>query len=349
MQLLHTCNDSAEATNASVRSMAWSLRSTVLRHLSSSRPQQAALLLHRVSTAMPRALRDAQLQHRLVMQTLASEKQRAIAALRLALPLHWKRAPPGLGRAEEPAFIRICGAVLPVCGDSSATSAEQLGAGLGSLLHYVSLAARYLACPLLHVGSYRGSTSTVWRRTSFWSDAGSTELPLHRGDVIDEGSTNRLMAQPWPSTWSSTAQKVGVLAKGIGLTGEWGPLTSADTWSTPGPGPVRLVGFSLLSRSISLLCAHELGLAGSPAPPRTWSPLVLLAALSAGLAKPPTPPIDTPVAQPLRTTPLPASDDAEDWEHVHLLPPPPGSADGELLLWERLVSTSSSPPRPTLL
>ena len=299
---------------------------------------------------MPRALRDAQLQHRLVMQALASEKQRTIAALRLALPLHWKRAPSG--RAEEPAFIRICGAVLPVCGDSAATSAEQLGAGLGSLLHYVSLAARYLACPLLHVGSFRGSTSTVWRRTSFWSDAGSQEMPLYRGSdglTADDGAANRLMVQPWPSTWSSTAQKVGILAKGIGLTGEWGTLTSnADPeWATPGPGTVqRLAAFHLLSRSISVLCAHELGLAGSPSPPRTWSPLVLLAALSAGIAKPPAAQVDTPVAQPPMTSP-PSSDDAEEWEHVHLLPPPPGSADGELMLWERLVS--SSPPKPTLL
>lgn len=285
---------------------------------------------------MPRALRDAQLQHRLVMQTLGSEKQRAIAALRLALPLHWKRAPLS-GRSEEPAFIRICGAVLPTCGDSSATSAEQLAAGLGSLLHFVSLASRYLACPLLLVGSYRGSTSTVWRRTSFWSDAGSMEMPLYRGGdglTADDGAANRLVVPPWPSTWSSTAQRVGVLAP----------------WATPGPGAVQqLAAFNLLSRSVSLLCGHELGLAGASAPPRTWSPLVLLAALCAGIAKPPAAQVDTPAASALAAKR--GEDSEDDWEHLraheHLLPPPPGCPDDELQLWERLVS--STPPRTPLL
>ncbi len=140
---------------------------------------------------------------------LGIEKQRVIAHLRLALPMHWKKAcalmPPTLlgadapccsqsstqlspvsrqraGALQEPDFIRICGAVLPVGNDFSCLPAAEVAAGLGCvlhlipscctlmrfawcpsslLLHFTTLASRYLACPLLHEGSFRVRTWPV--------------------------------------------------------------------------------------------------------------------------------------------------------------------------------------------
>ena len=116
---------------------------------------------------------------------LTAERQRVIAQLRLALPLHWRKAPDSPRRAaggvDNPRYVRICGAVLPVDGDfSAALSVAEVSAGLGYvcavvccvgnrhdcdltrlarrvrlLLHFVTLAARYLGAPLLHQGSFR--------------------------------------------------------------------------------------------------------------------------------------------------------------------------------------------------
>jgi len=91
------------------------------------------------ASPLPQLLRSAQLQHRLVTQMLATEKQRVIAHLRLALPLHWKRSDSGSGPArrpsapslQEPEYIRICGAVLPVGSDFSRLPSAEVSAGLG--------------------------------------------------------------------------------------------------------------------------------------------------------------------------------------------------------------------------
>jgi hypothetical protein len=66
---------------------------------------------------------------------LTAERQRVIAQLRLALPLHWRKAPESQRRAaggvDNPRCVRICGAVLPVDGDFSALGAAEVSAGLG--------------------------------------------------------------------------------------------------------------------------------------------------------------------------------------------------------------------------
>ena len=91
------------------------------------------------ASPLPQLLRSAQLQHRLVTQMLATEKQRVISHLRLALPLHWKRSDCGSGPVrrpsapllQEPEYICVCGAVLPVGSDFSRLPSAEVSAGLG--------------------------------------------------------------------------------------------------------------------------------------------------------------------------------------------------------------------------
>lgn len=95
---------------------------------------------------------------RLLAQVLSAERQRVVAQLRLALPLHWRKAtgsPRTASGLDNPRYVRICGAVLPVDGDFSSLSVAEVSAGLGLLLHFLTLAARYLGAPLLHAGSFR--------------------------------------------------------------------------------------------------------------------------------------------------------------------------------------------------
>lgn len=74
----------------------------------------------------------------------------------------------------------ICGARLPIRDDPQSVEKEDLGSSLGYMLQLVNLAARYLCAPLLHNGRFRGSSSSIWQRSSYW-DANcskSGELPL---------------------------------------------------------------------------------------------------------------------------------------------------------------------------
>ena len=101
---------------------------------------------------------------RLLLQVLNAERQRVIAQLRLALPLHWRKAADArrtAGGVDNPRFVSVCGAVLPVDGDFSSLSVAEVSAGLGLLLHFVTLAARYLGAPLLHAGSFRARARTA--------------------------------------------------------------------------------------------------------------------------------------------------------------------------------------------
>jgi hypothetical protein len=68
---------------------------------------------------------------RLLAQVLSAERQRVIAQLRLALPLHWKKAVDARAAPDRPRYVLVCGAVLPVDGDFSSLSVTEVSAGLG--------------------------------------------------------------------------------------------------------------------------------------------------------------------------------------------------------------------------
>ena len=56
----------------------------------------------------------------------------------------------GLSGDAAPTAVRVCGLRVPDPGDGAGFQAHELSAGLGVLLHFVNLAARYLAAPTLH-------------------------------------------------------------------------------------------------------------------------------------------------------------------------------------------------------
>ena len=297
---------------------------------------------------------------RLVAQVLGAEKQRVIAQLRQALPLHWKRSSSDAGRAaphspDAPRFVRICGVVLPADADFTTgnLSAAEVSAGLGLMLHFTTLASRYLGAPLLCQGCFRGSTSTVWQRRSADDDGyDGGGLPLYASGWDGSGDAPASGAGA-AGGQLTTAAAVGSWARGLGRVVLEGVDASfvrdgglaSDAWAAPGPGAAqRQAGLRLLHRAVRQLCAHELHQAGAPPPPR-WGPFALLAAVCAGLARPRSrdgaggavaAAYPEHAAPGLRVTTEEASDsDGEDWERIEALLPPPPSCPEDVALWER--------------
>lgn len=222
-----------------------------------------------------------------------------MASLRLALPLHWAKNEgtctgfKGPRPLQEPRFVRICGALLPVGDDFDGTAAHETAAGLGLLLHFTQLAARYLGVPLLHDAAFRGSTSSVWPRRGIGKEAEANELPLY-----DAHHNAALVARP-PASIAS-------LARGIGR------LVTTDTSAASSEcgffGTVQHAALRLLRRSIGTVCAAELSSTGCTPP--AWGAVTLLAALAAGVARKEGP------QQSLRDT----EEEEEDWTIVPLQP-----------------------------
>ncbi len=315
----------------------------------------------RAADVQPHALQ------RLLAQVLSAERQRVIAQLRLALPLHWKKAADGrrptAGHAggDAPRFVRICGAVLPVDADLGAcdVSVAEVSAGTGLLLHFVTLASRYLGAPLLHQGCFRGSSSTIWLRRSFWDDGveGVSSFPLYAATAASHEGTGGAApaAPPRPDPAPHLVAAVGSWARGVGRLVLSGADTGAphedslarDAWAAPGLGAAsRQTGLRMLHRQVAQVCAHELGMAGAPPPP-PWGPFALLAALCAGLARPQLHDARSAIAAVSLPTAPPAlgllEEEEEDsgeggWTLVGgLLPPPPSTTEDELALWERTL------------
>ena len=298
---------------------------------------------------------------RLVAQVLGVEKQRVIAQLRQALPLHWKRTSSDAGRAaprspDAPRFVRICGVVLPADADftTGSLSAAEVSAGLGLMLHFVTLASRYLGAPLLCQGSFRGSTSTVWQRRSGDDDGyDGYGLPLYATSWDAPAGGAPSSGGPTASGHLAVAS-VGSWARGLGRVMLEGmdafPLRNgglaSDAWSAPGPGAAqRQAGLRLLHRAVGQLCAHELHQAGAP-PPR-WGPFALLAAVCAGLARPRSrdgaamaigaayPEHTAPGLVRVSETEEVDDSDGDEWERIEALLPPPPSCPEDVALWER--------------
>ena len=287
------------------------------------------------------------------------EKQRVIALLRQALPLHWQRASSDTGRAvprspDAPRFVRICGVVLPADADftTGSLSAAEVSAGLGLMLHFVTLASRYLGAPLLCQGSFRGSTSTVWQRRDADDDGyDGYGLPLYAtswdtpgGGAPNSGGTTTggPLAVASVGSWARGLGRVMLEGMDASFARDGG--LASDAWSAPGPGAAqRQAGLRLLHRAVGQLCAHELHQAGAP-PPR-WGPFALLAAVCAGLARPRS--RDSAAhaiatAYPEHTAPglVRVTEEADDsdgdeWERIEALLPPPPSCPEDVALWER--------------
>ena len=237
-----------------------------------------------------------------------------------------------------------------------------------------------LLLTLLSLPGAKGSTSTIWQRRSFWDDGYdsaaifplySTPLAARDGDTGGGASGSRQNSDAWPPAppashvvVGATVAALGSLARGFGrlvLDGaeasaghEGGPAEEA--WAMPGPSTrQRQAALRMLQRSVVQLCAHELGVAGAPAPP-PWGPFALLAALCAGLARPQARDaagVVTSSAVPTSAPPALGrvaesaegdSGDESDWQHVEdVLPPPPSCTDDELALWERCSPSTRAP------
>ena len=290
---------------------------------------------------------------------LGAEKQRVIAQLRQALPLHWKRTSSDTGRdaphsPDAPRFVRICGAVLPADTDftTGSLSVAEVSAGLGLMLHFATLASRYIGAPLLCQGSFRGSTSTVWQRRSVDDDGyDGGGLPLYAsgwdsGDAPGSGAGAAGGQLATVAAVGSWARGLGrVVLEGVDASFARDGGLASDAWAAPGPGAAqRQAGLRLLHRAVRQLCAHELHQAGAPPPPR-WGPFALLAAVCAGLARPRLRDgaAGAVVAAYPELTTAPglvgvreeSSDGEEDWERIDTLLPPPPSCPEDVALWER--------------
>eukprot|EP00250_Pteridium_aquilinum_P008733 c1816_g1_i1 orf=342-1739(+) len=122
--------------------------------------------------------------HNLLLTRITSELQQRrrfiFRQLRRIYPLKQMSPSNVGGNSSTSQLWTICGAQLPVSDDPQSVSKQDLGASLGYLHQIVHLAAHYLCAPLLHHGHFRGSTTRIWQRSSYWdaSSSNSGEYPL---------------------------------------------------------------------------------------------------------------------------------------------------------------------------
>lgn len=160
--------------------------------------QRAGLL----GSILPDQLRVQGLNLRMADEQLAAERARAIAQLRAVFPIAAEPREPrhtpdqktkqpstrghsvtarassssspstssssaaargkGLSGDAAPTAVRVCGLRVPDPSDAVGFHAHELSAGLGTLLHFVTLASRYLAAPTLHRGAPRWGGVPGW-------------------------------------------------------------------------------------------------------------------------------------------------------------------------------------------
>lgn len=121
--------------------------------------------------------------HSLQLTNISSELQQwrrsVFRLLCKFFPLKHKSFANVGGKAGASQSWTICGINLPIGDDPHSVSKQELEASVGCLFQLVQLAATYLCAPLLHAGRFRGSSSKIWQRSSYWDgSSNSGEYPL---------------------------------------------------------------------------------------------------------------------------------------------------------------------------
>ncbi|GLI68199.1 hypothetical protein VaNZ11_012543 [Volvox africanus] len=157
----------------------------------------------------------------------------------------------GIAAGSSPIQVTLCNLKLP---DSASVAPlmvsqpESTSAAVGYLLLLAELLSTYLGGPLLHEGSFQGSTSVVWQQHSFWNrrpSSSNARVPL----FLEEGAGGGpALSNPFP----------GLAARVRGP-----PWASSQPGGQPRPGPPHqqqqqqslhhqlMQGYSHLTRAMS--------------------------------------------------------------------------------------------------
>eukprot|EP00239_Pterosperma_sp_CCMP1384_P002767 CAMPEP_0197844434 /NCGR_PEP_ID=MMETSP1438-20131217/1417_1 /TAXON_ID=1461541 /ORGANISM="Pterosperma sp., Strain CCMP1384" /LENGTH=459 /DNA_ID=CAMNT_0043455207 /DNA_START=562 /DNA_END=1938 /DNA_ORIENTATION=+ len=247
------------------------------------------------------------LQYMVLAEQLANEQRQKMRRLRATIPLRLvyddnKRGKGSAGSLAPPPYISICGIKLRLDEDFSGVPPKQVGAALGYLVQFVTLAAKYLATPLLHNPGFAASSSTVWQATSFWAQQPadpSLEFPMYILEAVaglpsSAGSGEKKDGNPFFATQNPlTSGKANSLrsmlssqktVKRKGSVPNQADSIAAST-SSPGQMPRGMKGgLALLKRSIASLAAGELGPSNSSGP-AGWNSVAVFVAMCAALCR----------------------------------------------------------------
>jgi hypothetical protein len=211
---------------------------------------------------VPCAMAEVEHEFRAVSAARALETRRAMVRLRALLPV---RIDEERGSREAPRGVRACEWRVPDAIDDRGFDAHELAAGLGALMHFSALASRYLDAPRLHRGSHAASQSYVWAPTSAWDDVDSSVWE-NKGTVHvrDFAGVN--------------SERLELFLPRAVVEGSCDPASVRES-------RLRLKrAIRLLTRSVSVMCAHQSRECGVIAPPN-WGPFSQLCALTSAVAK----------------------------------------------------------------
>lgn len=137
----------------------------------------------------PHLIRYQSLTYQHVSSMLLHEQKLKLKQILDILPLKVEGMGGGMTSGEGSAILSICGLRVPDQLTNLLDSRllpEATSAALGYTLLLLDLLGTYLGGPLLHEGSFQGSTTVVWQQQSFWNRrpaSGNNVLPLYIEDV----------------------------------------------------------------------------------------------------------------------------------------------------------------------
>eukprot|EP00798_Chlamydomonas_sp_ICE-L_P016652 gene16652-22903_t len=243
-----------------------------------------------------------------------------------------------------------------------------VSAAMGYLMLFLDLVSTYLGGPLLHEGSFQGSTTVLWSQTSFWNRRPACSngvLPLYLEEIAPSSgpfpalSTNSYIVTSTTNARSSGPSDNGSTASTSASAADAsGPSTSSapggsGTMSRPlnSNGDLRLA-FDMLLRSTSCLVRDKaatlnLQLPGTWGPlPGTWGPVGWLVMCYPYLFKLQyTSHSSNATMDPMRMVgdpPGPDDFEPEGWDLLAPFLPPPPSEPEEVEHWTRAMFTDAS-------
>mmetsp|Transcript_25500 Transcript_25500/g.55469 ORF Transcript_25500/g.55469 Transcript_25500/m.55469 type:complete len:504 (+) Transcript_25500:62-1573(+) len=267
------------------------LRQSNLSRRTHNEKTQAQLVSTRadmLSNHFPTLLRYQSLTYSHVSAMLLREQKLKLKQLLDILPLRITGLKSGGGSAIQ---ISICGLKVPDSVLAPLTGWQQpegVSASLGYTLLFLDLMANYMGGPLLHEGSFQGSTTVLWQQQSFWNRrplSTSAVLPLYLEDSAPGGTimpsmSSKKSSSPWaalPLARGLSSGEKSMLSRGGSSAADVNPekqKQNADLFRA----------FDMLQRSISCF-VRDKAVPFNIALPPTWSPVGWLVMLCATLKK----------------------------------------------------------------